>query len=163
MVPASTWNRTSINSTVGGLVFLVGLVYAARQGYVGLRGAGLRNLLILLGGLAFYMGLHGYLQFGTMNTAEPVPHDGSFERKKILGSRLDYGIMVTYFLVILAVGTWFGRRQKTIKDFFFGGQRFSWWLISLSLVGNADRVVQLRQVRQCGLQVWPVEQSELHQ
>ena len=37
---------------------------------------------------------------------------------------------------MLAIGTWFGRGQTSTKDFFFGGQRFSWWLISFSLVAT---------------------------
>ena len=37
--------------SLGGLLFAVGMVYAAKQGYVGLRGPGLRNLCIMLGGL----------------------------------------------------------------------------------------------------------------
>jgi SSS family solute:Na+ symporter len=44
--------------------------------------------------------------------------------------------MIGYFMVILAVGTWFARRQKTTRDFFFGGQRFSWWLIAFSLIAT---------------------------
>ena len=35
---------------VGGVIFAIGLVYAARQGYIGFRGARLRNLVILIGG-----------------------------------------------------------------------------------------------------------------
>ena len=37
---------------------------------------------------------------------------------------------------MLGIGTWFGRGQQSTKDFFFGGQRFSWWLISFSLVAT---------------------------
>ena len=121
---------------VGGLVFVVGLIYAARQGYVGLSGRGLRNLLLLVGGLAFYVALQGYLQYAPMQEAEPVTNVAEAEGKRTLGTPVDYGIMVAYFLAILAVGTWFGRRQKTIKDFFFGGQRFSWWLIAFSMIAT---------------------------
>src|SRR5690606_20306914 len=52
------------------------------------------------------------------------------------GTPLDYAIMIGYFAIILGIGTWFGRRQKTTKDFFFGGQRFTWWLIACSLVAT---------------------------
>ena len=48
----------------------------------------------------------------------------------------DYAIMVAYFVAMLVVGTWFGKGNATTKDFFFGGQRFSWWLISFSLVAT---------------------------
>ncbi|MHC4089317.1 MAG: sodium:solute symporter family protein [Planctomycetota bacterium] len=122
--------------TIGGLVFAVGLIYAARQGYVGLSGPGLRNLLILVGGLVFYIALQGYLQYAHMETVDPVAHRGDVARRSTLGTPTDYAVMAGYFLTILAVGTYFGRRQKTIRDFFFGGQRFSWWLIAFSLVAT---------------------------
>jgi hypothetical protein len=60
-----------------------------------------------------------------MNTADQVAYSGGVQRKQTLGTSLDYGIVVAYFGAILAIGTWFGRRQKTSRDFFFGGQRFS--------------------------------------
>lgn len=121
---------------IGGAVFGVGLLFAARQGYVGLSGRPLRNLLFLIGGLAAFGGLQGYLQYAPMPTADPVPYDGSLPDKATLGTRLDYAIVVGYFLAILLVGTCFGRRQITTRDFFFAGQRFSWWLIAFSLVAT---------------------------
>jgi solute:Na+ symporter, SSS family len=121
---------------IGGAVFTTGMWFAWRQGYVGLRGAGLRNLLVALGGLGFFMGLQGWLQFGEMTTAPEVPYDGSYAPKERLGTALDYGIMIGYFVLILLIGTWFGRGQKTTKDFFFGGQRFAWWLVAFSLIAT---------------------------
>ena len=56
--------------------------------------------------------------------------------RRRLGTSLDYGIMIGYFVAMLAIGTFFGRKQRDTKDFFFGGQRFSWWLISFSLVAT---------------------------
>ena len=47
-------------------------------------------------------------------------------KRRKLGTGLDYGIMIGYFVLMLAIGTWFGRAQKTTKDFFFGGQKFAW-------------------------------------
>ncbi|MFQ5805573.1 MAG: sodium:solute symporter [Phycisphaerae bacterium] len=122
--------------TIGGLIFLIGLVFAARQGYVGLTGRKALNLAVLVGGLLAFAGVQGYLQFGPMETANEVAYQGGYERKPALGTPLDYGIVVAYFLAILAVGTWFGRNQRTSKDFFFGGQRFSWWLIAFSLIAT---------------------------
>ena len=52
------------------------------------------------------------------------------------GTTIDIVIIVVYFFAILAFGTWFGRYVKTTKDFFFGGQRFSWWLIAFSCVAT---------------------------
>ena len=121
---------------VGGSVFAAGLVYAAKQGYIGLRGSGLRNLLICCGGLAAFMILQGTLQYAPMDESAAVPYQGGYERKQVLGTGLDYAIMVGYFLAMLLIGTWFGRNNTSTKDFFFGGQRFSWWLIAFSLVAT---------------------------
>lgn len=52
------------------------------------------------------------------------------------GTPLDYIIIVVYFIGILAFGTFFARHTKTTKDFFFSGQRFSWWLIAFSCVAT---------------------------
>ncbi|MHC4672497.1 MAG: sodium:solute symporter family protein [Planctomycetota bacterium] len=121
---------------IGTLVFLIGIVYAVKQEYIGFTGRKALYLLLLLAGLAFFMAIQGYLQYSPMESADQVPYQGGAERKKILGTPLDYAIMIAYFLAILAIGTYFGRRQKTVKDFFFSGQRFSWWLIAFSLVAT---------------------------
>lgn len=49
-----------------------------------------------------------------------------------LGSWLDYAVMLAYFVGIVIFGMWFGGYTRTTKDFFFGGQRFAWWLIAFS-------------------------------
>ena len=121
---------------VGGIVFAVGMVYAARQGYIGTSGKGLRNLLVCLGGLAAFLLLQGTLQYAPMQEAEAIPYKGGYERAETLGTGLDYAIMVGYFAAMLLIGTWFGRGNSSTKDFFFGGQRFSWWLIAFSLVAT---------------------------
>jgi len=126
---------------IGGVIFAVGMIYAFRQGYFGLKGQGLRHLSVSLFVLLFFMALQGYLQFAPMDTAPEVAYSGGAEHVmeldgKARGTALDYGIMIGYFVGIVLVGTWFGRRQKTTKDFFFGGQRFSWWLIAFSLIAT---------------------------
>ena len=122
--------------SVGGVVFGAGLFFAFRQGYLGWSGNGLRNLVAMLAGLAFFMGLQGWLQYADMNEAAAVPYTGSGLPEGVKGQPIDYFIMVLYFGAMLFIGTWFGRGQQTTKDFFFGGQRFSWWLISFSLVAT---------------------------
>jgi SSS family solute:Na+ symporter len=178
---------------IGGLVFAIGMFYAAKQGYLGFSGRPLRNLIISMVGLGFFAGVQGYLQYGDMGAGEwsvddpkPEPlceypceerfgerdaaelakiegiltverdldvlkaelkaetidqatHDAETKevlKRRKLGTPLDYGIMIGYFVLMLAIGTWFGRNNKNTKDFFFGGQRFSWWLISFSLVAT---------------------------
>jgi SSS family solute:Na+ symporter len=121
---------------VGGLVFAAGLGFAWKQGYVGFSGSGLRTLLLLVGGLLAVAGVQAWLQYAPMETAEAVPYTGEPYVRTTLGTPLDYGIMVGYFVAMLVIGTWFGRGSSSTKDFFFGGQRFSWWLIAFSMVAT---------------------------
>ncbi|NUN10437.1 MAG: sodium:solute symporter family protein [Ignavibacteriaceae bacterium] len=53
-----------------------------------------------------------------------------------MGTSADWIIMVVYFIGIMLFGTYFGRYNKTTTDFFFGGRRFSWWLIAFSIVAT---------------------------
>ena len=122
--------------SVGGFIFLVGLGYAFKQGYVGFSGRPLRSLLILMAGLGVLMAIQGYLQYGSMSELPAQTYEGPPLERGIIGEPIDYAIMIGYFVMILIVGTYFGRNQKSTKDFFFAGQRFSWWLISLSLVAT---------------------------
>ncbi len=126
---------------VGGVVFMIGMCYAAKHGYIGFSGGKLRNLLISMGVLAFFAFLQGYLQFAPMNEAPAKEYTGGAEAVlkdvgHIRGTPLDYAIVVVYFGLILFNGLYFGRKQQTTKDFFFGGQRFAWWLIAISLVAT---------------------------
>ena len=121
---------------IGGSVFLVGLIYAARQGYVGFSGRKLVHLVVLVGGLLVFAIVQGYLQYAPTESATPAPYKGGYEQRDTLGTPLDYGVVAAYFLAILVIGAWFGRNQRTSKDFFFGGQRFSWWLIAFSMIAT---------------------------
>ncbi|RJP34965.1 MAG: sodium:solute symporter family protein [Candidatus Omnitrophota bacterium] len=53
-----------------------------------------------------------------------------------LGSTLDLIVILFYFFAILIFGSFFGKYTKTTKDFFFAGQRFSWWLIAMSCIAT---------------------------
>ena len=53
-----------------------------------------------------------------------------------IGTSTDWIVMVMYFLTIMLFGTYFGRYTKNTSDFFFGGRRFSWWLITMSIVAT---------------------------
>lgn len=122
--------------TIGGIVFGAGLFFGFRQGALGFEGRALRNLIGMVAGLAFFMGLQGWLQYSDMYVADPVPYTGSGLPDGVKGQPIDYAIMIAYFVAMLVIGTWFGRGQQNTKDFFFGGQRFSWWLISFSLIAT---------------------------
>lgn len=52
------------------------------------------------------------------------------------GTTADYAIMLAYFTLVVGFGLYFGRYASTTKDFFFGGQRFAWWLIGFSAVAT---------------------------
>jgi len=53
-----------------------------------------------------------------------------------IGSSTDWIVMVVYFIVIMLFGSYFGRYNRSTKDFFFGGRRFAWWLIAFSIVAT---------------------------
>ena len=122
---------------VGGGVFAFGVAIAWRQGYVGLSGKPLRNLLMLLGGLFVIAGFQAWLQYGSMTERPQIAYTGDpYVKDGALGAPVDYVIMVGYFVSMLVIGTWFGKGTASTKDFFFGGQRFAWWLIAFSMVAT---------------------------
>ena len=106
---------------VGGLIFFIGLFLGWKAVTRHYTAGQKRNLFPMVGGSRACRSA-SILQFVARN----APHtcSVSFSTKSV-GTNLDYGIMVGYFLVILALGTWFGRYNKSTRDFFFGGQKFS--------------------------------------
>ena len=58
------------------------------------------------------------------------------ETTQFIGTRLDLLVVLVYFVGIVAFGICFARYTRTTKDFFFGGQRFSWWLIAFSCIAT---------------------------
>lgn len=60
------WESFWYQYAVGGVIFLVGMLYAWRAGEVRLDSQlGRRNLLFLVGGLAFFFGLHLFLMLAS--------------------------------------------------------------------------------------------------
>jgi len=53
-----------------------------------------------------------------------------------LGAPVDFVVIGLYFVAVLGFGSLFGRHSRSTRDFFFGGQRFSWWLVGLSMVAT---------------------------
>ncbi len=53
-----------------------------------------------------------------------------------IGQPIDLAVIVVYFVAILGFGSFFGRYTRGTRDFFFGGQRFAWWLIAMSCVAT---------------------------
>ena len=140
-----TMDPFAYNYLVGGMVFVVGLIIAWRMGAVGFSGAGARWLLLSIGVFAFFFCTQGFLQFiaPEMPVAKAGEYAGTDQAEagptaegESRGRPIDYAIMLGYFLLILIIGTWFGRRQQSTRDFFFGGRRFAWWLIAFSMIAT---------------------------
>lgn len=53
-----------------------------------------------------------------------------------IGTSTDWIIMVAYFAIVMLFGSYFARYNRNTQDFFFGGRRFSWWLIAMSIVAT---------------------------
>jgi len=58
------------------------------------------------------------------------------QASSIVGTKLDYAIIIIYFVAIFGFGFFFARFTKSTKDFFFGNQRFSWWIIAFSCIAT---------------------------
>ena len=53
-----------------------------------------------------------------------------------LGTATDWVVMFAYFIGIMLFGSYFAKYNRTTNDFFFGGRRFAWWLITVSIVAT---------------------------
>ncbi len=53
-----------------------------------------------------------------------------------IGTQLDWIVLVVYMITMLLFGSYFAKYNKDTNDFFFGGRRFSWWLIAMSIVAT---------------------------
>ena len=45
-------------------------------------------------------------------------------------------VVIGYFAMVLGFGAYFARFNRSTSDFFFGGRRFKWWLITMSIVAT---------------------------
>lgn len=51
-------------------------------------------------------------------------------------SALDYAVIGVYLLAITAFGSWFGRYQKTTRDYFLTDRTVPWWAICFTIVAT---------------------------
>jgi SSS family solute:Na+ symporter len=58
------------------------------------------------------------------------------DTQNLKGEPLDYAVIIAYFVCVIGFGLWFGKYTRSTKDFFFGGQRFAWWLIAFSAIAT---------------------------
>ena len=61
-----------------------------------------------------------------MNTASTTPHLGTG----------DWLIIVVYLAGIILFGLWFGKGQRSTRDYFLGGKNIPWWGVGLSIVAT---------------------------
>src|SRR5918911_4646308 len=54
---------------------------------------------------------------------------------------LDLAIIFGYLLGVTALGTWFGRRQETTRDYFLGDRTVPWWAIAASIVATETSTI----------------------
>ncbi len=51
-------------------------------------------------------------------------------------SRLDYGIIITYFVVLIALGLYLRKlASQSMESYFLAGQRLPWWMLGISGMG----------------------------
>src|SRR5215813_9397062 len=46
----------------------------------------------------------------------------------------DWAVILIYLLGIIGLGVWFGKDQRTTRDYFLGSKNVPWWGIGLSIV-----------------------------
>src|SRR5712671_2228113 len=49
---------------------------------------------------------------------------------------VDLAIVVVYLLGVTALGLWFRRGQRDVRDYFLGGRSAPWWALALSIVAT---------------------------
>jgi SSS family solute:Na+ symporter len=49
---------------------------------------------------------------------------------------IDKILVVLYFVFVFGFGSYFGRYIKNTTDFFFSGRKFSWWVVSVSMIAT---------------------------
>src|SRR5882757_1782643 len=49
---------------------------------------------------------------------------------------VDLAIVVVYLLAVTALGLWFRRGQRDVRDYFLGGRSAPWWALALSIVAT---------------------------
>src|SRR5712692_4178419 len=47
---------------------------------------------------------------------------------------IDTAVLLLYFVLIISIGLYMGRKEKDLKDFALGGRRIPWWAVLASLV-----------------------------
>ncbi len=59
---------------------------------------------------------------------------------------LNYGILVIYFALLIYMGHWFSKREKSTNDFFRGGRRVPGWAAGISIIGTKFSTVSFLSI-----------------
>jgi solute:Na+ symporter, SSS family len=70
------------------------------------------------------------------HTADPAQAEAMTATAAAGQSPIFWVIVIGYFVLVLGFGAYFARFNRSTSDFFFGGRRFSWWLITMSIVAT---------------------------
>src|SRR5437660_8067042 len=47
---------------------------------------------------------------------------------------IDTGVLVLYFVTIISIGLYMGRKEENLNDFALGGRRIPWWAVLASII-----------------------------
>src|ERR1043165_1618489 len=47
---------------------------------------------------------------------------------------IDTAVLLLYFVVIISIGLYMGRKEENLKDFALGGRAIPWWAVLASLI-----------------------------
>ena len=91
----------------------------------GARPVGMDDSVALIGGYND----SGAASAGVYRVA-PAPRGSRF-------NLLDYAALSLYFAVLIWMGLYFSRREKSTEAFFLGGRRIPWWAVGISIFGTS--------------------------
>jgi len=49
---------------------------------------------------------------------------------------INYLVLISYLMILVYMGFYFSKREKTTEDFFLGGRRIPWWAAGISIFGT---------------------------
>src|SRR2546427_9056658 len=47
---------------------------------------------------------------------------------------IDSAVRLLYFVLIISIGLYMGRKEENLKDFALGGRRIRWWAVLASII-----------------------------
>jgi SSS family transporter len=85
--------------------------------------------------------LIGETENGVLTASKNAPNKYAIHKIKITEKVSGFGlintiVLILYFMVMLWIGFYFSKKQKTADDYFKGGRRIPFWAAGLSLIGT---------------------------